>query len=227
MKREGTLMMVRMDILPEIEEDWNRWYETRHIPDRLKIPGFLSARRFVAIEGEPKYWSVYDLASVEVLASEPYLQLRDQEYSRGADSFELITGRLPNISRGLYRQIYPEPDEYQAPGTEFLFAVGFDAPPERQEEFNAWYDTEHIPALLRVPGFITARRFIAEERPMPARAGKIKTVPQYVALYDLENEAVIRQEAFGKATNSPWALRIRSLASRRFRMLGRRIYPQP
>ncbi len=226
MSREGILMMVRMDILPEVEADWNRWYDTRHIPDRLNIPGFISARRFVAIEGAPKYWSVYDLESVEVLASEPYLQLRDQEYSRPPDSFELITGKLPNISRGLYRQIYPEPGEYQVPDTEFLFAVGFDVPPERQEEFNAWYNTEHIPTLLRVPEFVTARRFVAEERQMPARAGKIKTTPQYVALYDLESEAAIRNESFGKAINTPWTVRIRSVASRRFRFLGRRIYPK-
>jgi hypothetical protein len=26
-------------------------------------------------------------------------------------------------------------------------------------EFNVWYDTEHIPALARVPGVLCARRF--------------------------------------------------------------------
>jgi hypothetical protein len=175
-----------MDILPEIEADWNRWYDTRHIPDRLNLPGFLSARRFIAIEGEPKYWSIYDLESVEVLASEPYLQLRDQEYSRPPDSFELITGKLPNFSRGLYRQIYPETREYRSPETLFLLAKGYDVPSSKEDQFNAWYNTDVVPALSRIPGIVSIRRFCAVEAQLPARAGRINTNPKYVTLCDLE-----------------------------------------
>ena len=31
--------------------------------------------------------------------------------------------------------------------------------PEAEEDFNAWYDQEHVPALAAVPGCLTARRF--------------------------------------------------------------------
>lgn len=219
--------MVRTDILPEIEVDWNNWYDTQHIPNRLNITGFISARRFVAIEGEPKYLTLYGLTSIQVLTSEAYLKLRDWEASLPPDSFEAITPKLPNFSRGVFKQIYPEQGEYRVPSTKIIFAVGHDVPPNKDEEFNAWYDTEHIPAMNRVAGFVTSRRFSAADIELPPRAGSRKLSPKYVTLYDLESEEVLRSESFMRETNSPWSSWVRSWYSRRFRILARRLYPKP
>jgi hypothetical protein len=41
----------------------------------MRIPGFLNARRFTALEGGPKYLALYDLESPEVLQSAPYRQV--------------------------------------------------------------------------------------------------------------------------------------------------------
>jgi hypothetical protein len=30
---------------------------------------------------------------------------------------------------------------------------------EREDEFNDWYDRTHVPELLAVPGFVSARRY--------------------------------------------------------------------
>ncbi|CAO5244770.1 DUF4286 family protein [Frankia sp. AgKG'84/4] len=57
--------------------------------------------------------------------------------------------------------------------------------PEREDEYNAWYDDEHIPDILKVPGFVGARRYRARD------AGPINVgpaVPTYVAVYELESE---------------------------------------
>jgi hypothetical protein len=219
--------MVRTDILPEIEAEWNHWYDTQHIPNRLSINGFISARRFVAIEGEPKYLTLYDLTSIQVLTSEAYIKLRDREASLPADSFEAITHKLPNFSRGVYRQIYPEQGEYRAPNTTIIFAVGHDVPPDKEDAFNAWYNTEHIPAMNRVPGFVTFRRFAAADIELPPKAGSTDSSPKFVTLYDLENEDVLLSDAFKRETNSPWSTWVRSWYSRRFRILARRLYPKP
>ena len=34
------------------EDEYNHWYDTRHIPDVLKVPGAVSARRFKATDAE-------------------------------------------------------------------------------------------------------------------------------------------------------------------------------
>jgi hypothetical protein len=45
----------------------------------------------------------------------------------------------------------------------YLYVVRLDADPEKEKEFNEWYNKEHIPALLQVPGVISANRFASLE----------------------------------------------------------------
>jgi hypothetical protein len=43
---------------------------------------------------------------------------------------------------------------------EGLFLVYTDLiDPKYEEEFNAWYNTEHLPELLTLPGFLDAARY--------------------------------------------------------------------
>jgi len=51
-------------------EEFNAWYDEEHLPERLAIPGFRSARRWVA---GSTYLATYELDSPEVLSSPPYL----------------------------------------------------------------------------------------------------------------------------------------------------------
>lgn len=58
-----------------MEEEFNAWYDTEHMAERLSIPGFRSARRWVAdvAPGEGKYLATYELDSIAVLQSPGYL----------------------------------------------------------------------------------------------------------------------------------------------------------
>ena len=58
-----------------MEEEFNAWYDTEHLPERLAIPGFRSARRWVAdcAPGEGKYLATYELDSPAVLQSPAYI----------------------------------------------------------------------------------------------------------------------------------------------------------
>lgn len=229
------LLMVRMDALPEIEAEWNRWYDSQHAPSRLNVPGFLSVRRFAEIKtglshpgdmakGEPKYLTLYDLASPEVMISEPYMQLKDQEAFLPAESFEMLTPKLPNFSLGIYRQIYPEQDEYQIPKTEAVLVVAHDVPDNRDEEFNAWYNCEHIHALKRVPGIVAARRFVAASNPIPSRARLKPSGPKYVTVYDIEGKETLQSEAFQRERHSPWTFWVRTWYTHRIFYVGQLIY---
>ena len=72
-KTRGTgLLMVWADIDPEFEAEYHRWYDDEHIAHLLAVPGFLSAGRYVALKGGPKYLALYDLESPEVLQSPAY-----------------------------------------------------------------------------------------------------------------------------------------------------------
>ncbi|HEY8290150.1 MAG TPA: hypothetical protein VIG49_12840 [Acetobacteraceae bacterium] len=60
------LQIGRIDIAASMEEEFNDWYNTAYIPEYLKVPGCLRARRFVAVEGLPKYLTVYEFANAGV-----------------------------------------------------------------------------------------------------------------------------------------------------------------
>lgn len=73
-------------------------------------------------------------------------------------------------------------------------------PAAMEEEFNAWYDTEHLAERLAIPGFRSARRWVMD---CPPGRGK------YLATYELDSPAVLNSPAYLKYFNnqSPWSRR--------------------
>lgn len=86
------------------------------------------------------------------------------------------------------------------------FLLVFMHPPSAfEEEFNAWYDSEHIPERLAVPGFLTGLRY------MNTGGG----APRYLAMYDLENYEVLDSPEYhrvGYGQASPWTKRVTARA---------------
>ena len=73
-KTRGTgLLMVWADIDPQFEAEYHRWYDEEHIANLMAVPGFLSAGRYVALKGGPKYLALYELEAPEVLQSPAFL----------------------------------------------------------------------------------------------------------------------------------------------------------
>ena len=44
----GCLLIVTAEVDAAMEAEWNRWYDTVHLPDALKCPGVLRGRRYVS-----------------------------------------------------------------------------------------------------------------------------------------------------------------------------------
>ena len=78
------LFIAAMDVDPDKEALFNEVYENEHIPLLLKVPGVLSIKRYatmpltmvlggetrtIVAQGEPRYSSVYEIESPDVLTS--------------------------------------------------------------------------------------------------------------------------------------------------------------
>ena len=90
-------------------------------------------------------------------------------------------------------------------------------PPTIEEEFNAWYDTEHVPERLAVPGVETAVRFCSTTG----------AAPKYLAMYDLVAESVLDSEAYKNVAgdkSSPWTKRVTG-RTKVYRSVGSQIFP--
>ena len=66
------MLLTSMNIDAAHEAEFNRWYDREHLEERVAMPGFLEARRYVAHQGNPKYLSLYSTESIEVLDSPFY-----------------------------------------------------------------------------------------------------------------------------------------------------------
>lgn len=73
-------------------------------------------------------------------------------------------------------------------------------PPAMEEEFNAWYDEEHLPERLSIAGFRSACRWVAEVAPGEGR---------YLATYELDSAAVLSSPEYLArfAGATPWTRR--------------------
>jgi len=162
-KTHGTgLLMVWTDIDAEYEAEFNRWYDEEHVARLLQVPGFLSAGRYIALKGGPKYLAIYELEDHNVLRSAAYLDA--VKYQPSEQRSKTGTSRVGrNFLRNAYRQIFPthtDPIEQTMEMSLVLQMGRIDIPAAVEEEFNDWYNTVYIPTYLTVPGVLRARRFL-------------------------------------------------------------------
>jgi hypothetical protein len=80
-----------------------------------------------------------------------------------------------------------------------------------EEEFNEWYDAEHMPRLSAVDGALSCRRFKA-----------IDGDPTYAAIYHLRDRSVCQSAAWFEAASTPWGARMRRLTHGNRRMTFQR-----
>jgi hypothetical protein len=66
----------------------------------------------------------------------------------------------------------------------YLFIAQSDCgDPKREQEFNEWLDSTHIPDVLDLPGIVRAARYINTDP-----AGNKR--PKYVAVYEIETDDI-------------------------------------
>ncbi len=60
------------DIAPEGRAEFYRWHGHEHMPERVGIPGFLRGRRYIALDGTPEYFNLYETQSPATLTGPDY-----------------------------------------------------------------------------------------------------------------------------------------------------------
>ena len=96
-------LLVMMQPPPALEDEFNAWYDSEHIPERLAVPGFLTGLRFVCLDGHPRYLALYDLERYEVLQSPAY---RKVGYDQASPWTRRVTSRV-KVWRYAGRQVVP------------------------------------------------------------------------------------------------------------------------
>jgi hypothetical protein len=67
------LLAIWNDVVPGKESDFEQWYQTEHLPERLAVPGFRLGRRWEAVAGQPRHFCCYLVDGPDVLSSAAYM----------------------------------------------------------------------------------------------------------------------------------------------------------
>ena len=110
----------------------------------------------------------------------------------------------------------------------YLLTAAMDVDPDRDALFHEVYDTEHIPALLEVPGVLSVARFKTRELTMviggQPRTIVIENEPRYSALYELESPEVLLSEGWARAVDrGRWPGEVRPYTRNRRHVLSEQI----
>jgi hypothetical protein len=201
------VLIAAMDFSNVDAGEFNDWYDTEHVPERQRVPGFLTLQRWIGAENPRLSVATYDLESLAVLQSPGYRAIGRENLSPWS---KRVTAKVERILRYEGEQILPG-DATAPANAGGMLLVGMTPGPEVEAAFNAWYDREHVPALASVPGVLCARRF-------RTNGGG----PKYVALYHLTAPGVIETAEWKQASAStPMPQRVRDLISERLRLVCR------
>ncbi len=106
---KGVVYLVRTQVAPEREAEWDQWHRETHVPEVLSERGFRRARRLRVVEGEEdhRYWTCYDLESAEALQA--YRQ--SPAAMRLSSQHELKFGKAADLRRSTFEVV----DDLRAP----------------------------------------------------------------------------------------------------------------
>jgi hypothetical protein len=192
------LLVAGFDYSPVHEDEFNDWYDTEHVPERERVPGFGRIERWLGAENPKISIATYDLESPQVLRSEAYRRIAGDNLSPWS---KRMTGKTKRICRFEAEQL-PPGDRAAPDGAGGLLLYAMNVAPEAEVEFNAWYDEEHIPRLSAVPGVLGARRFSITSAASDGNQ-------RYLALYHLTSPEVCSSKVWQEAAVTKWTEKMR------------------
>ena len=142
------MLIVFNQVKARDERDFNEWYNREHIDERVNLPGFHRARRYVAVRGTPKYLAIYECDTVDDLARPGYLQLLANQ----TPWTQAVMARFTKFKRLALRV---QVDLAHGVGGA-VAAVRFTPDPRKRKALVAWLHQTALPKIIARPGMVGA-----------------------------------------------------------------------
>ena len=201
MQGEGYLAVAIQPGADTNEDAFHEWYNTEHGPLRLRLPFIKTGDRYKAIDGARPEWSaVYDVSDLSQLDSRIYSRLREersQQEKRVMSTFE-------SLDRKIY-SLYSKRGSASTPAP-VQVAVSARVNESDLEDFDAWYEQEHIDMLSKIPGWLRSRRFrmvVGGLKGMPP-SGQVECL----AVHDFRADNGLEGPEHNAARDTPWRTKV-------------------
>ena len=153
-ERGGAVVAIWNDIHPNAREDFFEWHNREHIPERVGIPGFLRGRRYIGIDAQPEFFTLYDTESVSVVSSPAYIAKLENPTPwtiKTVKSFAALSRSLCRVESSL-----------GSGSGGLMMTVRFEVSKEREIEMLAAVRDRLLPSLMTRPGIVRVRLCVAE-----------------------------------------------------------------
>jgi hypothetical protein len=166
------------------EDEFNDWYNTEHTPERAVLDGFQAIERFVSADGGTLSVALYELTSIDVLATPEYLATTGDNYSPWSKRIFLRTRRFDRYALDLVASEGPAGLSAGA-----VLVVACNAVDGADDELGKWLASAEIARAAAVPGVLAARYYTRNAGRGPC---------EHVLVYLLENAGVAHGGGWGE-----------------------------
>ena len=143
------------DLLPEAKDNFYEWHNREHMPERVGIPGFRRGRRYIALQGTPEYFNLYEADSPEVLSGQDYLQRLNAPTPWTRE----VVASFRNVARGICRVLYSAGVGQGA----VMLTLRFDVPKDAQAGIVRLLRQQVLPAIADLRGITGVHLCRADE----------------------------------------------------------------
>ncbi|KAK5163549.1 uncharacterized protein LTR77_010498 [Saxophila tyrrhenica] len=214
------------------QDHFNTWYDNVHAPSRARCPGVHQVARWVATDdSRPGWLATYELNDASALQTDAYKQARLNDGDDETTMFSDLSRRVYNL---LSDKTCTEYATYCASGKPRAMthvAVHPDKSTDlTDDEFNKWYEEEHVPLLSKCPGWLRSTRWVLVDEKDP-RNGQFSETARFLACHEWEDaDVVYGSDEFSHAVTTPWRTRVmsnidRQTEERRLFQLWRQFLP--
>jgi len=175
---------------------FNNWYDTEHIPLRMAVPGFCSAQRYKAKDSDA-YLAIYEMQTHDALTTPAYQKVK----LHPSEETKWMLENVENFTRYTCHQL-SQFDRSDASGLDaaVIYTVWFTVPQDRLQDFDDWYEKDHIPLLMECEDWLMVRRFeVISGEPRPYNR---------LALHHITDASALDGPARAKARATPWRARL-------------------
>jgi hypothetical protein len=215
-QQAGGLITVRLDVAPGHEAEFNDWYALEHVPQLTALPGFVGTRRYFCAQADIRYLAWYETTDERVEAGPHFQHIVASPTPWSLRMRKLYGDKRERMNFKLMCEVGNAP----APDAPWMYIVHTDIPDHIVDEYNAWYDSEHLPRCAAIPGVLRARRYMST-----GILGGSSDGPRYLTAYELAGPDVWESPAALQARKTPWTEKMRSLFSNTRRALYQLVAP--
>jgi hypothetical protein len=98
----SAIVAIWNDITPELRDAFFEWHPREHMVERLGVPGFLRGSRYIAIDAEIEFFTLYEAPEIDVFVSPAY---KERLNTPTPWSLQVLPGFRNNI-RGVCRVLF-------------------------------------------------------------------------------------------------------------------------